>query len=135
VTKRRRSLVEFLKQVTHPHPADPRPGDLLLDVLEEGVVGRRPLPTLPVGIAALAKRPEPVKPVEPEGRVETISKIRQATGEGQDQMIWALSIARNARSRERIAAINWLADRGWGKGPTELTLNEGLVIQFQRPGR
>jgi len=34
----------------------------------------------------------------------------------------ALAIARNPKAKDRMAAIKWLGDRGWGTAPQEITI-------------
>ena len=88
-------------------------------------------------------RPENLRPFKPgtsgnpggrpKGAAGFAERIRQATKEGQDLMAWALAIARNPKAKDRMAAIKWLGDRGWGTAPQEITITgpEGGPVVYR----
>ncbi len=69
----------------------------------------------------------------PKGSEGFAAKIRQATKEEQDLLAWALAIARNPKAKDRMAAIKWLGDRGWGTAPQEITITgpEGGPVVYR----
>lgn len=50
------------------------------------------------------------------------AQVREATNEGEELIRTALGIMRNRRAaaRDRLRAVVFLADRGWGRPPEQL---------------
>ena len=108
----------------------------------------RPKAGAPTGSSGASRgarrgRPENLRPFKPgqsgnpsgrpKGAAGFAERIRQATKEGQDLMAWALAIAGNPKAKDRMAAIKWLGDRGWGTAPQEITITgpEGGPVVYR----
>jgi hypothetical protein len=67
-------------------------------------------------------------PGRPTGFAGLARKIRDATGDGQELLEIALEIARDkkAKHRDRIAAVQLLCDRGWGKPLQSVELHAAI---------
>lgn len=63
----------------------------------------------------------------PSGRPKGFGQIvRGQTHEGEDLVALALDLAKNAPPRVRMEAIEWLADRGFGKVPEQSDIQVGV---------
>lgn len=79
----------------------------------------------------------------PGGRPKGLAAlVRKMTRDGELLVSIMLDIAtgklkvnaRPASHRDRMAAVEWLADRGWGKAPVAaMTLNNSVQVDASRP--
>ena len=65
----------------------------------------------------------------PSGRPKGFGQIvRSLTTEGEELVELALDLAKNAPPRVRMEAIEWLADRGFGKVPDQSDIQVGVHV-------
>ena len=69
----------------------------------------------------------------PSGRPKGFGQIvRSLTTEGEELVELALDLAKNAPPRVRMEAIEWLADRGFGKVPDQSDIQVGVHVSELR---
>ena len=72
----------------------------------------------------------------PGGRPSGLAKrVREAVADGQDLVDFLISVVKNEgeATRDRISATTLLMDRGWGKAPQLIDVeqtSEGLIVKL-----